>query len=368
MTLGERCIADVVDAPPATDPNIRTIIGLLAGGLAPSYIARPLLWPLFAAKAVNLSLQHGNTEESCQPYIAYALILVARFEDIASGYEFSEMAVRLNEQFKDPKLKGRILLVHGAGVASWRKPLDTTLAILRQSFSVCLEVGDLAFASYGAINIIWHMMERGETLTVLLEELDRYLSFARQSDNPPLHAILSIVRAFLTRLRGREEAGDDRGEEGQGLHMLQEANYHWGVIMHHTVGLVEAFTFGRIGEALDYMEKAEALRTSMLGFAYEFTLIFYGALTLTAAHPQADAARRQGWAQTLARHLAKLRVWADACPETFANRLALVMAEIARIDGRDLEAMRLYEQAMRLAREHGFLQNEALANELAGRL
>jgi predicted ATPase len=99
VNLGDRRIADVVDAPPATDPDIRTIIGLLAGGLAPSYNARPLLWPLFTAKAVNLSLQHGNTEESCYPYVCYARILVARFEDIASGYAFSEMAVRLNEKF-----------------------------------------------------------------------------------------------------------------------------------------------------------------------------------------------------------------------------------------------------------------------------
>jgi PAS domain S-box-containing protein len=367
VNLGDRRIADVVDAPPAIDPEIRTIIGLLAGGLAPSYNARPLLWPLFIAKAVNLSLKHGNTEESCYPYICYARILVALFEDIASGYAFSEMAVRLNEKFNDPKLKGRILLGHGAGVALWRKPLETTIAILRESFSACLGVGDLAYAGRAPFHIVWQMMEKGDRVNVLLDELDTYVSFAWQSYNPLLHAMLSIVRAFLTRLSGREDAGDDWCEEGQWLHILQDANYRWVVAMHHTVGLVEAFTFGRIGEALDCADKAESLRTSLLVMAYEFTCTFYSALTLTAAYPQADAARRQRWAQTLDRQLAKLRVWAEACPETFGNRLTLVMAELARIDGRDLEAMRLYEQAIRLAREHGFVQNEALANELAGR-
>src|SRR5262249_3825415 len=57
----------------------------------------------------------------------------------------------------------------------------------------------------------------------------------------------------------------------------------------------------------------------------------------------------------------------EQCPENVENRYALLAAEVARIDGRDLEAMRLYEQAIGSAREHGFLQNEALANELAGR-
>jgi PAS domain S-box-containing protein len=55
------------------------------------------------------------------------------------------------------------------------------------------------------------------------------------------------------------------------------------------------------------------------------------------------------------------------CPENFEDRAALVGAEIARIEGRELDAERLYEQAIRSARANGFIHNEALANELASR-
>ena len=41
------------------------------------------------------------------------------------------------------------------------------------------------------------------------------------------------------------------------------------------------------------------------------------------------------------------------------------MAEIARIEGRPAEAMDLYEEAIRSARDNGFVQQEALAFELA---
>jgi hypothetical protein len=44
-----------------------------------------------------------------------------------------------------------------------------------------------------------------------------------------------------------------------------------------------------------------------------------------------------------------------------------VGAEIARIQGRDLDAERLYEQAIHSAHANGFVHNEALANELAAR-
>src|SRR5262249_41048037 len=53
--------------------------------------------------------------------------------------------------------------------------------------------------------------------------------------------------------------------------------------------------------------------------------------------------------------------------ENFENRAALVGAEIARIEGRVLDAEHLYERAIRSARDNGFVHNEALAYELAAR-
>jgi hypothetical protein len=55
------------------------------------------------------------------------------------------------------------------------------------------------------------------------------------------------------------------------------------------------------------------------------------------------------------------------CPENFENRAALVGAEIARIEGREIESEHLYEQAIRSAHVNGFVHNEALANEVAAR-
>jgi PAS domain S-box-containing protein len=71
--------------------------------------------------------------------------------------------------------------------------------------------------------------------------------------------------------------------------------------------------------------------------------------------------------EALAAHHRQLAVWAENCPTTFSNRAALVGAEIARLEGRELDAMRLYEEAIRLSREHGFIQNEGLAHEHAAR-
>ncbi|MGO7204541.1 GAF domain-containing protein, partial [Rhizobium ruizarguesonis] len=63
----------------------------------------------------------------------------------------------------------------------------------------------------------------------------------------------------------------------------------------------------------------------------------------------------------------QLQIYAKNCPENFENRAALVGAEIARLEGREIDAVRLYEQAIRSARANGFVHHEALAYELAAR-
>src|SRR5205807_4497220 len=94
---------------------------------------------------------------------------------------------------------------------------------------------------------------------------------------------------------------------------------------------------------------------------------FYAALARAAASDSATPDERREHSGALAEHHKRLALWAENCPENFADRAALVGAEIARLDGRELEAERLYEQAIRAAREQGFVQNEGLAYELASR-
>jgi signal transduction histidine kinase/GAF domain-containing protein len=86
---------------------------------------------------------------------------------------------------------------------------------------------------------------------------------------------------------------------------------------------------------------------------------------MTALYENASAHQQAGWRDSLTAHHERLREWAENNASTFSDKHALVSAEIARIEGRDGEALRLYEQSIISAREHGFVQNEGLAHELA---
>src|SRR5450631_1857121 len=127
------------------------------------------------------------------------------------------------------------------------------------------------------------------------------------------------------------------------------------------------FFAGDYALALGAASRAQQLLWS-LGSQFETAEYqFYGALSRAASCDSAAPGERQQHLEIVAAHHKQLQLWAANCPDNFENRAALVGAEIARIEGRELEAERLYEQAIRSARANGFIHNEALANELASR-
>jgi PAS domain S-box-containing protein len=119
---------------------------------------------------------------------------------------------------------------------------------------------------------------------------------------------------------------------------------------------------GDYATAMDAASKAQGLLWTSTAMFEE-----YGALAKAAFCDSAPAGEREHHLDALAAHHKQLQVWAQNCPENFENRAALVGAELARLEGRELDAEHLYEEAIRSARANGFIHNEALANELAAR-
>jgi PAS domain S-box-containing protein len=127
------------------------------------------------------------------------------------------------------------------------------------------------------------------------------------------------------------------------------------------------FLSGDYEEAVRAAAKAKPLLWSVPSFQEIPDYYYYTALALAARYPLVTADQQSADFETMLVLGARFRTWADSCAENFANKHALIGAEIARISGKTDEAMQLYEQAIRSARDNGFVQNEAIAYEVASR-
>src|SRR5260370_56406 len=124
---------------------------------------------------------------------------------------------------------------------------------------------------------------------------------------------------------------------------------------------------GDYREAVDALSKGQPLLWISPSHFEAAEFYFYGALSHAASWDFAPSDEKQQHFEALKAHHNQLDIWTQNCPANVESRVALVAAEIARIEGRDLDAMRLYEQAIRSAHANEFIPNEAIAYEVAAR-
>ncbi|PRQ08381.1 AAA family ATPase [Enhygromyxa salina] len=360
--LGERSVASLIDAPRMSDPRHERIMGLLAGLLPCAYIGRPEVFPLAALRMVNFSLQHGNTEASCFAYSAYGLMSVAAFGEIPRGLEFSELSIALNERFGDTSLRGCLLHLHGDHINFWRHHIRTDFPILERAFHACLEVGDHVYAGYLAFETPWQAIEAGDTPTKVRALTERYKAFATQTKNHAVFETIRMQEQYLTFLEGHtEEASAPTTEvfdKRASLARVTEASFGCGIAFFHIIELITLYTKGRHEAALAAASEARPVLGAVMAMPIEATFYLYEALALLAS-PDATT-------DSVELHLQKFALWAQHCPANFEHKYLLLQAEVARVDNSPAAAG-LYDEALESARTNGFIQYEALGNELAGR-
>ncbi|WP_373528478.1 AAA family ATPase [Nostoc sp.] len=368
---GNRQVSDLIDAPIIQDLNIKTLISLLTTLGPPTYLSRPHIFPLVVLKAVNYSLKFGNTEDSCFAYSMYAMLLVSIFHDIPTGYAFSEMTIQLNEKFNDLKLKGTVLHIHGSHVNVWRNHIATDIPFLERGFIGCVEAGDVTMANYNGYQSSWQIIQLGSPLSDTSKSLEKYIIFASQSKHEAVYQTIKLQQMLLMNLRGLTHhnltLSNDGFDEALALSIITDSGFVSGIIFYHIIKLIIFFTYRQYAEALNCALELSSFPVSILALPIETDYVLYYSLTLAALYPTVSSQEQKQFLQTLELHQHQLQYWANNCPANFLHKSQLVAAEIARIEGRELEAMRLYEQSIASAREQGFVQYEALANELAAK-
>ncbi|KJK17234.1 histidine kinase [Burkholderiaceae bacterium 16] len=374
MLVGRRAIEDLIDLPLMKDPESLATLDVLTTLGAPTLYTDENLYALTICRAVNLSLERGNSDAAPAHYVSVGLIAGNRFGHYDAGYRLGKMACDLTERRGLRRLEGKTYLVF-ALVVPWTRPLRESVDPARRAFQMANEQGDPTFAAYACRNISSNLLASGVPLDRVEREAEHGLEFARTVRFGFAADMISAPLALVRTLRG-ETAKFGSLEVGP-----TQRSFEARLTGHPALALPECFYWirklqagffaGDYASAVDAAGKAErcfsasASLSVMLLERAEYHL--YAALSRAACcepmGPDPYAKHRDA----LSAHHRQLRAWARNCPQNFEDRAALVAAEIARIEGRLPEAMDLYERAIRSARSNGFVQNEALSCELAAR-
>jgi PAS domain S-box-containing protein len=370
--LGGRQIEDLIDLPPMDDPESLATDEVLIKLLSPARYTDANLASLTICKAVSLSLERGNCDASSVAYVRLGRIAGPRFGDYQVGFRFGQLGYDLVERRGLKRFEARTYFGFAIYVVRWMKNVRACRDLLRRAFAAAKRTGDLTYAAYSCCHINSDHLFAGEKLPGVQGEAEDSLAYANKASFGLVTDNITTQLAFIRMLRGvtpKFGCFDDaqfnelRTEEYLSCNpaLAMSACWYW------IRKLQARYLAGDYTTALDAASKAQILLWTTASFFEEAEYHFYGALTQAACCDSVPASARQPHFDAVAAHHRQLLIWAENCPENFESHAELVGAEIARIEGRNFDAIRLYEQAIRSARANGFVHNEALANEIAAR-
>jgi PAS domain S-box-containing protein len=366
--LDGRPIESLTDLPIMTDPELQAAMQLLSILTPPAYFTNLHLFSLLVCRMVNLSMRHGTSGASAHAYGILGHILGPVFHRYSEGYRFAKLACDLVEKYGFIAYQAKVY--HAMGLAAqWTQPITTAIDFNRATIRTAIETGDLTFACYSMCQSVHGLLLRNDPLDAVWRESEKSLDFVRKAGFRDMADAIVSHQRFIATMQGRTATfstfGDAQFDEAAFEAQLTGDRIPTMVCLYWIVKLKTRFLSGDYAEALAAADKAKALLWASAVWIQLLDYFYYTTLTMAALYEKASADEQTGFRKLLIAHREQLREWAENYPPTFGDKHALVSAELARIQGRDLDAMRLYEEAIRAARENGFVQNEGVANELA---
>ncbi len=371
--LGGKPVSSLIDLPQMKDPRIIVVMRILNVVHAPIYFTsnfRFYSWAL--SRMTLLSLQHGDIPESAKGYASFGNTLGVNHGKYQTGYDFGLLGLKVAEKYNNSSLRCKVCFSLGAFLNHWVHPIVDAETFNEEGRRAGMESGELQYVGYIlSFSQTVNRFHRGENLEQLLEDIEKYLVFTRKAKHNLSTDIImgmKLIASQLVKSAGSSLQFDvDELTENKYFEIC-DANRSFPAICFYNVQ--KAFTLylmGRPEEALTCIEKASSLLGYVHGVLSEAELCFAQSLIYASLWSTANESQKKpAWKQLEANRM-RLEKWAENCPENFLHMCFLVNAEIARISGKSKQAFELYDRAIASAGERGFIQNEALANELAGR-
>jgi predicted ATPase/signal transduction histidine kinase len=368
--IDRRTTEELKALPMMTDPASLVVLDVLNRLSSPAQYTDLNLFTLVVCQMLRLTLDRGNSDASAVAYARLGMIVGLRFNEYEGAYRVGQLAFELVEERALWRFRAGVYLNFGNMVMPWRRHIRTCCELIDRAFDAAQKAGDLVYAGICSRLRVLNLLTVGDALADIEWEANRARSRQIQlgTDLEFISVAISIVRMLRGTTKRFGSLDDERFDE-------QRIEYDFANTSEGTAGqclywickLQARFMAGDYPVAIDAASRAQPLLSMSLTIMETADYHFYSALSHAAFCDSMPAGRRASTLEALTLHHRQLATWAAACPENFADRAALVGAEIARIEGRAFAAMNLYEQGMRLAQVNGFVHTEALAKELAAR-
>jgi predicted ATPase/signal transduction histidine kinase/FixJ family two-component response regulator/tRNA A-37 threonylcarbamoyl transferase component Bud32 len=364
-------IEELINLPRMSDLHKLAAMTLMSSIFASTYIAAPQLLPLILCKQVELSIEYGNASSSPFAYANYGLLLCGVVGDIDSGHQFGQLALNLLPKLNAREITARTVVIVNVFTRPWKEHLKKTLDSFLSAYSSGIEMGDLEWSAFSLLVYSYCAYFSGKELTALEREMATYrdaIDKIKQETALNFHeiywqAVLNLLGRSDDPCRLKGKAYDEQIR----LPLHQQANDNSGIFYLYLNKLILCCLFENYSEAIENTAIAEKYLGASVGLPVVPIFHFYDSLIQLAVYFDGSQSACQTILDRVKANQEKMQNWAHHAPMNYLHKFYLVEAERHRVLDEKVEAMELYDKAIALAKENEYLNEEALAYELAGK-
>ncbi|PRR82076.1 diguanylate cyclase domain-containing protein [Clostridium vincentii] len=361
---------DFIELPEMTNATAILAINNMVKISTPTFMIYPNLFLLMIFKSLKLCWKYGLPSNSSVFFIAYSM-LKCTLGEVKSGYEFGELALKLINKLDANESSIATFVIYANFIGFRKKPVRELLKILIDSHILGLEMGDLNYATAATHIYCYTSYYAGKELSVLANEMSYYTDVMNKYNSKEWLYPHLVFHQTVLNLLGTDDGISNLN--GSVYNEFEKIPYHiegkeigtlWDIYLNK---LMLCYIFGEYYEANEnallakrYIEGANA--TFSIAIFY-----FYESLALLTKFNKLDFIKQKKLIIKVNLNQKKLKKMAHYAPMNFLNKYNLVEAEKSRVMNKNLKAMDYYDKAIELATENQYIQEEALANELAAK-
>lgn len=367
--LEQRKIENLLFLPEMADQDRVAMMELITNIIPAAYIVRRNLWILLTLKMVEYSLSYGNSDTSAYGYMNYAVILCSGLQDYSNGYAIGQMALELNDKFKRFRLTSQLNFLFGSFIGHWKKKAIGNVSYLKRSFRAGIEHGDFISAGQSVDFLMKTLLIVGSPLEEIQKEVKKHQDFIDQLNNPDLAAVVKISQLML-QLR---ESNPDSKEFLPDLNLpkpllkhFQESKNTQLKQWYYLINAQIQYFFYNYTEALRLIQESDKHIASYSQLAISEHYFYYSLIIVENYNNFSEEDKKRYW-DILRNNQQRLSNIAAGCAINFSDKELIISALMAGISGNYIKTGDLFDAAVKAANQNGFIQNEAVANELAAK-
>ncbi|MCP5160197.1 MAG: AAA family ATPase [Hahellaceae bacterium] len=367
--LGGRAVAELYTLPDMSNPDMVEAIRLITNLGDVAIAMKGEMLPLMSIMGINLSLKYGNLDVSSISYVMMGVITNFAFKDYKTGYELGQLALRLSQhKFKSDLIYGKVAAFYGWNIHHWLNHVKEDLVFAKKGFEIAVNNSDLVYASYYIAMSLQPAFYIGQSLDQVAQCGVDCLSFASKYRLEFLNSFAQPTYMAVLSLQGKTRVPDSFNSNvfSEADYVRDNAGFGQPMAYFYLRKMQVHYVLGYYRKSYEALSALEALSTNLVQHIAFAEFHFARVLVFFAVYPNLSKEEISAFQSNVDTSYEYLKLWATLSEDNFQHQLFLVDAEKAALEGREVEAMQLYDAAIESAKAYGYLQNAAIAAERAG--